>query len=168
MCLRVLWWLIKPILALNCLNANRESQFWKWWRWWCLGWEIYFIKNENLLPFLSYCAGFAQTFFFNNSTCAHQDTCKLSKVWEACVTLSAMTIFTASLGSSLIVCWSTKTLYPSYRFDDAKLLESVNPVSYTDHTQLTMYYIWLQLYGYYQCFFTFPGCPSGFIVQQQQ
>ena len=26
-CLRVLWWLIKPILALNCLNANRASQF---------------------------------------------------------------------------------------------------------------------------------------------
>ena len=25
-CLRVLWWLIKPVLALNCLNANRASQ----------------------------------------------------------------------------------------------------------------------------------------------
>ena len=33
--------------------------------------------------------------------------------------------------------------YPSYRFDDAKLLESGNPVSYTDHTLLAMYYIWL-------------------------
>ena len=32
---------------------------------------------------------------------------------------------------------------PLYRFDDAKLLESGSPVSYTDHTQLTMYYIWL-------------------------
>ena len=30
--------------------------------------------------------------------------------------------------------------YPSYRFDDAKLLESGNPVSYSDHTQLTRYY----------------------------
>ena len=28
--------------------------------------------------------------------------------------------------------------YPSYRFHDAKLLESGNPVSYTDHTQLTI------------------------------
>ena len=27
-CLRVLWWLIKPNLSLNCLNANRASQFW--------------------------------------------------------------------------------------------------------------------------------------------
>ena len=27
-----------------------------------------------------------------------------------------------------------KMPYPSYRFDDAKLLESGNPVSYTDHT----------------------------------
>ena len=26
--------------------------------------------------------------------------------------------------------------YPSYRFDDAKLLEPGNPVSYTDHTTL--------------------------------
>ena len=26
-CLRVLWWLIKSILDLNCLNANRASQF---------------------------------------------------------------------------------------------------------------------------------------------
>ena len=25
-----------------------------------------------------------------------------------------------------------------FQFDDAKLLESGNPVSYTDHTQLTM------------------------------
>ena len=33
--------------------------------------------------------------------------------------------------------------YPSYRFDDAKLLESGNPVSYTDHTQLTMYVLHL-------------------------
>ena len=32
-----------------------------------------------------------------------------------------------------------KMPYPSYRFDDAKLIESGNPVSYTDHTQLTMY-----------------------------
>ena len=31
-----------------------------------------------------------------------------------------------------------KMPYPSYRFDDAKLLESGNPVSYTDHTQLTI------------------------------
>ena len=31
--------------------------------------------------------------------------------------------------------------YPSYRFDDAKLLESGNPVSYTDHTQLTVLYL---------------------------
>ena len=60
--------------------------------------------------------------------------------------LSAMTIFTTSLGSSIIVCWSTKCL-ASYRFDDAKLPESGNPVSYTDHTQLTMYFIWLLLYG---------------------
>ena len=30
MCLRVLWWLIKPILGLNCLNANKESDDW-WW-----------------------------------------------------------------------------------------------------------------------------------------
>ena len=36
-----------------------------------------------------------------------------------------------------------KMPYPSYRFADAKLIESGNPVSYTDHTQLTMYYIWL-------------------------
>ena len=27
--------------------------------------------------------------------------------------------------------------YSSYRFDDANLLEPGNPVSYTDHTQLT-------------------------------
>ena len=27
-CLRVLWWLIKPILALNCLNANRANRDW--------------------------------------------------------------------------------------------------------------------------------------------
>ena len=47
--------------------------------------------------------------------------------------LSAMTIFTASLGLLIY-----KTPYPSYRFDDANLLESANPVSYTDHTQLTM------------------------------
>ena len=33
-----------------------------------------------------------------------------------------------------------KMPYPSYRFDDPKLLEFGNPVSYTDHTQLTMYY----------------------------
>ena len=46
----------------------------------------------------------------------------------------------------------------SFYFDDAKLLESGNPVSYTDHTQLTMYYIWLWLYGYYQCFFTIRSC----------
>ena len=32
-----------------------------------------------------------------------------------------------------------KISYPSYRFYDAKLSESENPVSYTDHTQLTMY-----------------------------
>ena len=36
-----------------------------------------------------------------------------------------------------------KKPYLSYRFGDAKLLESGNPVSYTDHTQLTMYDIWL-------------------------
>ena len=29
--------------------------------------------------------------------------------------------------------------YASYRFDDAKLLESGNPVSYADHTKLTMF-----------------------------
>ena len=65
----------------------------------------------------------------------HPNTCKLCKVWEVCVALYAMTIFTASLGSSLIVCWSTRCL----RFDDAKLLQSGNPVSYTDLTQLTIY-----------------------------
>ena len=32
-------------------------------------------------------------------------------------------------------------LFVDARFDDAKLLESENPVSYTDHTQLIMYYI---------------------------
>ena len=52
--------------------------------------------------------------------------------------LSTMTIFTASLGSSLIVLIYKMA---SYRFDDAKLHESGNPVSYTDHTQLTMYYM---------------------------
>ena len=52
--------------------------------------------------------------------------------------LSAMTILIASLGLLIY-----KMPYPSYRFDDAKLLESGNNVSYTDHTQLTKYYIWL-------------------------
>ena len=36
-----------------------------------------------------------------------------------------------------------KLPYPSYKFDDAKLLEPGNPVPYTDHTHFTMYYIWL-------------------------
>ena len=44
--------------------------------------------------------------------------------------ISAMTIFTASLGSSLLIY---EMPYPSYRFDDSKLLESGNPVSYTEH-----------------------------------
>ena len=69
--------------------------------------------------------------------------CKLCKVGEACLALSAMTIFTASLGPSLILLLIIKMPYPFYRFDNAKLLESGNPVPYTDHTQLTMYYIWL-------------------------
>ena len=57
--------------------------------------------------------------------------------------LSAMTIFTASLGIFNNCLLIYKMSYPSYRFDDSKLLESGNPVSYTDNTQLTMYYILL-------------------------
>ena len=38
-----------------------------------------------------------------------------------------------------------KMPYPSYRFDDAKLLQPGNPVSYTDHTQLLHLVITLRI-----------------------
>ena len=92
----------------------------------------------HLKPNLSYCASFAhlitlKTFFFNNSTCVHWNTCKLCKferhAWPYPPCINCLLNY--------------KMPYSSYGFDDAKLLKSGNPVSYADHTQLTMYYIWL-------------------------
>ena len=73
--------------------------------------DIFHLKSK-LLRFLSYCASFThlitlKTFLFGNPICVHRNTWKLCKVWKACVALSVMT---SSLGSSLIVCWSTKCL----------------------------------------------------------
>ena len=105
-CLRVLWWPIKAISALNCLNANRAMTLvMPWLR------DIFHLKPKPIAISVLLCKLRSNfLFFFNNSTCVHLNACKLNKVWEAYVALSAMTIFMASLGSSLIVCWSTKYL----------------------------------------------------------
>ena len=70
-------------------------------------------ENQKLLSFLSYCASFA-----------HLITIKFS-----------------FFNNSTCVHRNTCKLCKGARFDEAKLLESGNPVSYTDHTQLFRYYI---------------------------
>ena len=71
-------------LVVDKANHSSELSKWKqsksilmvmpWLR------DIFPVK-QNLLPFLSYWASFAplitfKTFFFNNSTCVHQNSCK--------------------------------------------------------------------------------------------
>ena len=74
-----------------------------------------FHLNQNLLTFLSYCASFAHL----------------------------ITLKTLFLSNSTCVHRNTCKLCKGARFDEAKLLESGNPVSYTDHNQLIRYHIWL-------------------------
>ena len=60
--------------------------------------------------------------------------------------------------------------YLSYRFDDAKLLESGNPVYYADHPQLKMYYIYPVRGGGTPIFFKLgpnEKCVKGMQVRKQ-
>ena len=59
----------------------------------------------------------------------HRNTCKLSKVWDACMRWIIRHGYIYSLSGMFVnSLLNYKMPYPSYKFDDAKLLESGNPV----------------------------------------